>query len=224
MAADGAKIESLGPIPGGQSIYVRPLRMKYTLKADGATRTWDCVRCHESVAIVLYNETRDKLIFVKQLRPPVLLASSVVTENSDGQLAVEQNAKVSGMTIELCAGIIDKEGLTPEQIAQEEILEETGYQVPLEDIQFVASFRSGVGVTGSLQRLYYCPVKDEQRVTSGGGVIEECIEVLEKSREESKLLLFARDEDSAESRPVALLFALSWFLYEYWPKRASPLN
>ena len=37
-----------------------------------------------------------------------------------------------GFTLELCAGIIDKEGLTPTEIAREEVIEETGYSPPLE--------------------------------------------------------------------------------------------
>lgn len=45
-----------------------------------------------------------------------------------------------GMTLELCAGIMDKRGLSPRKTAQEEIVEECGYEVPEEQIQFVKSF------------------------------------------------------------------------------------
>ena len=47
-----------------------------------------------------------------------------------------------GMTLELCAGIVDKDKDVAE-IAQGEILEETGYKVPKENIQKVTSFRWG---------------------------------------------------------------------------------
>ena len=46
----------------------------------------------------------------------------------------------AGVTYELCAGIVDKDG-SKEQIAQEEVLEETGYKVPLDSIEKISSFR-----------------------------------------------------------------------------------
>ena len=45
-----------------------------------------------------------------------------------------------GVTVELCAGITDKEK-PPEAIAQEEVLEECGYQVALESVRKVTSYR-----------------------------------------------------------------------------------
>ena len=45
-----------------------------------------------------------------------------------------------GVTLELCAGIVDKQKPLAE-IAQEEVLEECGYQVPLENIRKVTSYR-----------------------------------------------------------------------------------
>ena len=45
-----------------------------------------------------------------------------------------------GITIELCAGIVDKDA-SLEQIAKEEIHEECGYDVPIENIQKIKSFR-----------------------------------------------------------------------------------
>ena len=45
-----------------------------------------------------------------------------------------------GITYELCAGIVDKD-LPLDVIAQEEVLEETGYQVSLEQLERVTSMR-----------------------------------------------------------------------------------
>ncbi len=45
-----------------------------------------------------------------------------------------------GVTWELCAGIVDKNKSLAE-IAQEEILEECGYNVPLEKVERIAAFR-----------------------------------------------------------------------------------
>lgn len=64
------------------------------------------MKVHDSVSIVLYNTTRGKLIFVKQFRPAVYLASSF--DDPESQKRKETSA--SGYTLELCAGIIDKEG------------------------------------------------------------------------------------------------------------------
>ena len=45
-----------------------------------------------------------------------------------------------GVTLELCPGIVDKQKPLAE-IAQEEVLEECGYQVPLDNIGKVTSYR-----------------------------------------------------------------------------------
>ena len=60
---------------------------------------------------------------------------------TDGQsVDTSQHKGELGMTIELCAGIVDKDKDVAE-IAQAEILEETGYKVPKENIRKVTSFR-----------------------------------------------------------------------------------
>ena len=64
------------------------------------------MKVHDSVSIVLYNKTRGKLIFVKQFRPAVYLASAY----DDPLSQKRKETNVSGYTLELCAGIIDKEG------------------------------------------------------------------------------------------------------------------
>jgi UDP-sugar diphosphatase len=45
-----------------------------------------------------------------------------------------------GMTLELCAGLMDKLNLTPRKTVHEEIVEECGYNVPEEQIQHVKTF------------------------------------------------------------------------------------
>lgn len=44
------------------------------------------------------------------------------------------------ITLELCAGIVDK-SKSLREIAQEEVLEECGYHVPLERIEEVMTYR-----------------------------------------------------------------------------------
>lgn len=44
------------------------------------------------------------------------------------------------MTLELCAGIVDKD-LSLVEIAREEVLEECGYDVPVERIEEIMTYR-----------------------------------------------------------------------------------
>ena len=46
-----------------------------------------------------------------------------------------------GITIELCAGILDNANLSPKEIAKQEVLEECGYDVPLENFEYIISYR-----------------------------------------------------------------------------------
>lgn len=66
-----------------------------------------------SVAILLYNIDRNKLIFVRQFRPPVYLSTLLNQTNASVENIGEKSKDLSpncGFTIELCAGLIDKNG------------------------------------------------------------------------------------------------------------------
>lgn len=47
---------------------------------------------------------------------------------------------IKGLTLELCAGIVDKTKDLAE-IAKEEVLEECGYEVPIENFERILTFR-----------------------------------------------------------------------------------
>lgn len=47
----------------------------------------------------------------------------------------------NGITIELCAGIVDDPKLSLAEIVKKEILEECGYEVPLDKIEKVIGYR-----------------------------------------------------------------------------------
>lgn len=49
------------------SPYVKPFRMYYV--QNGMEKSWDLLKVHDSVAIILLNKTRNTLVFVKQFRP-----------------------------------------------------------------------------------------------------------------------------------------------------------
>ena len=114
-------------VPLTASKYLTPLRMNYT--QDGKAKVWDLMKSHSSVAIVIFNQTTQKLIFVKQFWPAVFMsrASAMTGENVNAGSSID-TALVKGevgLTIELCAGIIDKD-ISLEEIAREEVREECG--------------------------------------------------------------------------------------------------
>lgn len=174
-------------LPCETSEFIKPKRMSYA--QEGQTKTWDMVDVHDSVAVILYHEERKALVIVRQFRPPVYL------KNNDG------------FTYELCAGIVDKEKSLLE-IVHEEILEECGYHVPLERIERVTSFFTAVGFAGAVQTLYFARVNEAMRVSEGGGVDVECIEVMYIDAAEAKA--FVMDETKAKT--PGLMFGFGWFL------------
>ncbi|XP_054168281.1 uridine diphosphate glucose pyrophosphatase NUDT14-like isoform X2 [Oppia nitens] len=217
---DVIELESIEVLEANQSQYLKPHRLHY--KLNGRPLIWDLMKVHDSVSIVLYNRSTNRLIFVRQFRPAVFFAFvcksvdsidlnmfSKDNINQFNELLVKN--KNLGFTIELCAGKTIKE------IAKEEVEEETGYLVDTNCLQFISSFRSGVGISGSLQHLYYCEVTCETPKGKGGGVDGEQIEVLELTIDEAKKLLYCGDSEAMMSRPAGLLFGLSWFLYQHLP-------
>lgn len=221
----GLVLHAVRSLNQGESKYVKPVRMTFTL--NGRSRAWDCIKAHDSVASVIYNKTRNKLIYVKQFRPAVYLSSLTtgLTDLADfdpSKVQVPANSKL-GYTMELCAGLADKDGKTPQEVMQEEILEETGYNVPLESVRFISSFRGSTGLSGTLMNLFFTEVTDDQRSTQGGGVDDEAIEVLELDVDEARKAVYCRDEDAPYSRPPAMLFGTSWFLTEHLPKLTKGL-
>lgn len=155
-------------------------------------KRWDIVDTHNSVAVLLYHKALDSFVFVKQFRPSIYL------KNKDG------------FTYELCAGLVDKDKSLIE-IAKEEILEETGYDVPLEKMQKITSFYTAVGFAGGQQTLYFAILDDSMKVSEGGGVDCEQIEVIYLKRE--KTLEFMFDESIATTS--GLMFALMWYFKTY---------
>jgi UDP-sugar diphosphatase len=160
-----------------------------TYKQNGVSKRWEVVKAHDSVAILIYHKERDSFVLVKQFRPAVYMS------NGDG------------LTVELCAGIVDKD-LSLVEIASEEITEECGYLVPTDKIERITQVNSAVGFAGSRQTLFYTEVDESMRVSQGGGIDAELIEVIEIPT--SKAREFIYDESIAKT--TGLLFALMWWL------------
>lgn len=180
----------------------------------------DLVKAHDSVAIITFNTTRNKLVVVKQFRPAVFYGQicdylETVGDSFDSDQLVAKFPPKDAITMEFCAGIVDKDLPLPE-IAREELIEECGYNVPVERIEEVIRFRSGVGTTSSLQVMYYCEVTDADKVKgAGGGVDDELIDVEEISIEEAREML---KQGTEHTSPPAFLFGVLWFLTNKAPK------
>jgi UDP-sugar diphosphatase len=110
-----------------KSKFLRIKRMHYT--QNGRKKAWDIAETHDCLAILQYNRTTKNFTLVKQFRPPVYLKNQ---QN-------ETLRHLGGVTHELCAGLIDKENKNDLEICHEEILEECGYNVPLDKIEKITS-------------------------------------------------------------------------------------
>jgi UDP-sugar diphosphatase len=180
------KIENFKLEPLKEGKFIQTALVSYL--QDAKPKSWEIVKAHDSVAILIYHSQKDAFILVKQFRPPVYL------NNNDG------------MTLELCAGIVDKE-LSLVRIAQEEIEEECGYKVEIKDIEKITSFHSAVGFAGSKQVLYYAVVNESMKVSEGGGIDAEEIEVITLPTSQAKALIY--DENIAKTS--GLMFAFMWW-------------
>ena len=178
------------------SRFVRPALVRY--RQSGVEKSWEVIRAHDSVAVLIYDREEKAFVLVKQFRPAVYL------QNGDGY------------TYELCAGIVDKD-LPLARIAVEEIAEETGYEVAEEGIEKVTSFYTSVGFAGSKQTLYYAEVTLEMRKSEGGGIDDESIEVVHLPVAEAKDFIY----DESIVKTPGLMFAFLWF-FENRPRSGLP--
>lgn len=168
------------------SQYVKPKSMIYV--QNGVEKRWDIIDAHDSVSILLYHKELDSFVFVKQFRPSIFL------KNNDG------------FTYELCAGLVDKDK-SLQEIAYEEILEETGYDVPIEDVKKVTSFYTAVGFAGGQQTLYFASLDNSMKVSDGGGIDNEFIEVIYIKKDEVMEFMF----DEKVAKTSGLMYSLMWY-------------
>ena len=204
----------------GSSNFVEPYRMTYT--QSGKTKNWDLVFQKASVSVIIYNSVKRKLILVKQFRPAVYASafkrSSTLTDINNAKRIDSKE----GITLELCAGIIDKPNKTPKEIAQLEVMEECGYDIPLEKLEHVMTFLSGVGISGENMHLFYAEVTDEMCVSTGGGL--ECegemIDVVEMTLNEVESYLNQKIIKS----PMFTVFGLTWFLTNKRTQESSSID
>ncbi len=112
-------------------------------------------------AILLYNKEKGTVILTRQFRMPAY-----------------QNDKNDGMSIEACAGAIDKNE-SPEATIIREVKEEVGYKI--EGAKQVLQAYTSPGAVTEKMYLFVAPYSNDKKVNEGGGVVheQEEIEVLE---------------------------------------------
>jgi len=180
------RIENFRLEPLKEGTYIHPKLACY--RQEGEERSWEILESHDSVAVLIRHRERKGFLFVRQFRPAVY---------AHGE---------SGMTVELCAGLVDKD-LPLERIAAEEVEEECGYRVEAAALEKVTSFFTSVGFAGSRQTLYYVEVDEGMRVGPGGGIEGEQIDVLFMDEREARKLM----ADESVARTPGLLYALCWW-------------
>ncbi|XP_045172308.2 uridine diphosphate glucose pyrophosphatase NUDT14-like [Mercenaria mercenaria] len=191
-----------------KSNYIKPIRVLFT--QNGRKRAWDAMKVHDSVAILIYNSSRNVFILVKQFRPAVYINAAKSMQDETGNVTIDHTKYPGslGLTYELCAGIVDKEKSVAE-IAQEEILEECGYKVTTESLRRITGFRNGVGTSAAYQDMFYVEVTDEMKVSPGGGNQHEgeLIDIVEIPLSEGRTFMM----DESKPKHVGVMFAIMWF-------------
>ncbi|MTD37732.1 GDP-mannose pyrophosphatase NudK [Erwinia sp. CPCC 100877] len=132
--------------------------------------------------ILLYNRERRSVVLTRQFR-----------------VATWVNGNADGMLIESCAGLLDADA--PEVCARKEAMEETGFEVG-EVTKLFELYMSPGGVT-ELIHFFMAEYSEAARVTAGGGVDDEDIDVLEIPFE--RALAMVRRGEIRDGKTVILL-------------------
>lgn len=134
--------------------------------------------------ILLYNTIQKTVILIRQFRMPSYL-----------------NGNETGMMIEVCAGLLDKDN--PEQCIIREVEEETGYRV--NTVRKVFETYVSPGAVTEILHLFVGEYDPSMKVSEGGGIAseQENIEVFEVPFEEA-IAMVERGE-IRDSKTIMLL-------------------
>ncbi|GHN01239.1 hypothetical protein WSM22_27280 [Cytophagales bacterium WSM2-2] len=140
---------------------LRKITYEY-VKKDGTTQTQtrEAYDRGNGATILLYNKNLKTVILTRQFRLPTFV-----------------NGNETGMLIEACAGLLDKDNA--EDCIRRETEEETGYKVT--DVRKIFEAYMSPGSVTEILYFFIAEYSKEMKVTEGGGVEqeEENIEVLE---------------------------------------------
>lgn len=132
--------------------------------------------------ILLYNRIKETVLLINQFRMPTYL-----------------NGNQTGMLLEACAGLLDND--SPEICIRKEAIEETGFSVGKVNKLFEAYMSPG-GVTEILH-FFSAEYDESQRVSRGGGVEDEVLDVFEVPFEHA--IEMVRDGRIKDGKTIMLL-------------------
>lgn len=134
--------------------------------------------------IMLYNKAQKTIILTRQFRLPTFV-----------------NGNETGMMIEACAGLLDKD--SPEDCIRKETEEETGYQIS--NVQKVFEVYMSPGSVTEILYFFIAEYTQDMKVSEGGGLAheQENIEVLELGFQ--KALDMVKSGEIKDAKTIMLL-------------------
>jgi len=185
--------------------FIKPKEVKFT--QNGQQRRWEMVSFSDCVFCLIFNKETQAFVLVRQFRLPVYAHKAAKDVPVTGD---------DGMTLEVCAGIVDKTGKSFKEHVVAEVEEETGYKVTEDRLELVKCYVGAVGIAGVHSRVYYVEVTNADKAHTGGGVAAEgeMIEVVELPFEEAKEMVTCEPDESVVSQfDATFLYLIYWFLY-----------
>ncbi len=138
------------------------------LKKDGSleTQNREAYDRGNGATILLYNKQQKTVILTRQFRLPTFL-----------------NGNKTGMLIEACAGLLDKDN--PEDCIRRETEEETGYRIT--DVRKIFEAYMSPGSVTEILHFFIAEYSKDMKIHEGGGIEheQENIEVLEITIEQA---------------------------------------
>jgi GDP-mannose pyrophosphatase NudK len=141
-------------------------------KKDGSSHTQsrEAYDRGNGATILLFNKSQKTVVLTRQFRLPTFI-----------------NGNETGMLIETCAGLLDKDN--PEDAIRRETEEETGYKIS--DVQRVFELYMSPGSVTEILYFFVAEYARDMKVSDGGGTDheEENIEVLELKIDEAMKMI-----------------------------------
>jgi ADP-ribose pyrophosphatase len=150
---------------------------------DSPTQKRIIVESGDAAAVLLHNSQKDDLLFVRQVRIPLLRHDDTTP-------------------LEIVAGKVDQ-GESAADAALREVEEEVGHR--LQTLQPIAEMYSSAGIMSEKVSIFYGQISDATSISGGGGDETESLEFVHLPTEEALQQL-----ERGEIRDAKTLIALLW--------------
>lgn len=164
---------------------LRKITYEYTDKhGDIQVHSREAYDRGNGATILLYNTSQGTVILTKQFRMPTFI-----------------NGNPTGMLIEACAGLLDKDN--PEDCIRRETEEETGYKIT--DVRKIYEAYMSPGSVTEILHFFVAEYTKDMKVNEGGGVAheQENIEVLEVKLEDAMNMI--KSGEIMDAKTIMLL-------------------